>query len=68
MGQRPAAVHSQAVPSWGHMHILRLQAQVQLGHVITEPGDGGVVRKAEVSFFTVQIGRTDLGQVFTAGV
>lgn len=33
-----------------------------------EPCGGGAFRKAEVSFFTVQVDRTDVGQVFTAGV
>lgn len=50
------------------MHILRLRAQVQLGHVITEPTEAGVVGKAQVSFLTVQVARTDLGQVLTTGV
>lgn len=68
MGQSPAAIHSQAVPYWGHMHILRLQAQVQLGHVITKPGEGGVVRKAKIPVLTIQVTWSDLGQVFTAGV
>lgn len=68
MGQSPAAVHPQAVPNRGHVHILRLQAQVQLGHVITEPGRGVVVREAVVLVFTVQVHGSDLGQVFTTGV
>lgn len=68
MGQSTAAVHSQAVPNRGHMHILRLRAQVQLGHVIMEPIEGGVLRKAQVSFLVVQVAWTDLGQVLTTGV
>lgn len=64
VGQGPAAIHSQAVPVWGHMHILRLQAQVQLGHVLQV----GVLREAGAAEVTVKVAWTDLGQVFTTGV
>lgn len=66
VGQSSTAVHSRAVLVRGHVHILRLQAQVQLGHVFAKPVKARVV--AEVSFFAVQVARTDLGQVFAAGV
>lgn len=68
VGQSPAAIHSRAVPNRGHMHILRLQAQIQLGHVITKPSEAGVFRKIECPFFVVKVARTHLGQVLTAGV
>lgn len=50
------------------MYILRLPAQVQLGHVIMKSCACVAVRKVEVSFFTVQVARTDLGQIFKASI
>lgn len=68
VGQSPAAVHSQAVLNRGRMHILRLQAQVQLGHVLPEPSQAGVVGKAQIASVAVKVAWTDLGQVLTTSV